>query len=362
MLCAVMLLSVATALAAYSPNSCSSTGGAGICAMGEALKRIRDVNAVACCNACTSYPSSSSAPKGCGSWEIQILAAKNTTECVLKRPEARRGPCRNPNLPNTSASGSLNPPAPTPGHFKPLYSVTASELSIPGLICQPSDPHVDIYYPSDLSGHYPVVVFGHGSGGNVRGFANPLDDSLIGFVAGMGMIVVAAEPTRRGESCSPDTESQDMLHVLDACKSNRSLHPALAHADFSSTGIFGHSMGGEASPLAANAALKRGGYGLKAMLSSHSWFKGQDAVDAAKNLTGIATMFTSCEDDGHHAAVDKAVFEACPGRPKVFANLVNGSRGSFPKHLILLVLLFARFFCRFYFPLLMPEVRLHDDL
>ena len=310
-----------------SSDMCSSTGGAGICYVGTmALKKIPNIAAIACCNACTSYPSSPSAPKGCGAWELQFHHVENTTECVLKPPGARRVPCHGQNRPNTSASGSLDPPTPPgPSHFKPLYSVTAGKLSIPGLICQPSDPHVDIYYPSDLSRSYQVVVFGHGSGGNVRGFANPLDNSLIGFVAGMGMIVLAAEPTRVGEACSPDTEWQDMLRVLDACKANRTLHAALAHADFTSTGIFGHSMGAEASPLAANAALDRGGYGLKAMLSSHSWFKGQDSIDAVKNLTGIATMFTSCENDGHHAAANKIAFESCPGRPKVFANLVNGS-------------------------------------
>lgn len=311
----------------HSPESCSSTGGAGICYVSTtALKRIPNIDAIACCNACTSYPSSPSAPEGCGVWELQIDDVRNKSECVLKPSGGKRVPCHGQNRLNTSASGSLDPPSPPdPSHFKPLYSVTAGKLSIPGLLCQPSDPHVDIYYPSDLSRSYQVVVFGHGSGGNVRGFANPLDNSLIGFVAGMGMIVLAAEPTKGGEACSPDSEWQDMLHVLDVCKANRTLHAALAHADFARTGIFGHSMGAEASPLAANAALKRGGYGLKAMLSSHSWFKGQDSIDAVKNLTGIATMFTSCEDDGHHAAENKIVFESCPGRPKVFANLVNGS-------------------------------------
>ena len=78
-------------------------------------------------------------------------------------------------------------------------------------------------------------------------------------------------------------------------------------------------------PLAAALALKRGNYSLRAMLASHSWFIGQDSLDAVAELSGVAAMFTSCAGDGNKAAVGKKAFEACTGRPKVFANLANGS-------------------------------------
>ena len=330
------LASIASGSFASPSSQTCAVGGAGTCYVTKALKRIPDLDAASCCGACASFPSSTSAPEGCGVWMVQTNG-----ECVLKAPGARGRPCPG-NMPNSSASGTLSPgpspgpPPPSPS-FKPLYSVQAGTLKVSGLLCQPTNPNVNIYYPSNVTKGilFPVVVFGHGSGGNVGGFANPLSDSLIGFVAGMGMIVVAAAPHDHADlssleantsvGCSPDLESLDMLHVIDQVKALPRLHPALAHASFTSTGIFGHSMGGEASPLAAQEALKRGNYSLKAMLSSHSWFKGQDAINACAHLNGIATMFTTCEDDGHHAQADKAAFQSCPGRPKVFANLVNGS-------------------------------------
>ena len=91
-----------------------------------------------------------------------------------------------------------------------------------------------------------------------------------------------------------------------------SLHPALATADWSRTGVFGHSMGGMSTPTAASAR----GYNITAMLASHgALFAGGVHVPA---------MFTTgSADTTVDPASVKSAFDACPARPKVFAELVG---------------------------------------
>lgn len=70
-------------------------------------------------------------------------------------------------------------------------------------------------------------------------------------IASFGFIVVASTVNFDGD---PPLWSEQQRAVIKTCKSNPSLHPALARADFSRVGVTGHSMGGIATrqTLASN--------------------------------------------------------------------------------------------------------------
>jgi len=118
-----------------------------------------------------------------------------------------------------------------------------------------------------------------------------------------------------------------MLHVLDGSKAKTSLHPALKHVDWSRTGIFGHSMGGAGAISAAATAVKEPTkYNVKAVVVSHPY-----KTDRSNETIGItipALFATGTEDHRHNVQKD---FEACPGRPKVLAQ-VEGAKHMEPAH------------------------------
>mmetsp|Transcript_64835 Transcript_64835/g.189720 ORF Transcript_64835/g.189720 Transcript_64835/m.189720 type:complete len:283 (+) Transcript_64835:113-961(+) len=197
-----------------------------------------------------------------------------------------------------------NPPPAGP------YAVSSSSYKLGGFLCGNREPTCNIYYPTQLDkGPFPIATFGHGMGGEII-------TDLTKSVASLGIVVVA--PATSGGRCD-DVHWKDMLHALDGSKAKVSLHAALRHVDWNRTGIFGHSMGGFASIFAAEAALKEPKrYNVKAVLASHGYIG--DATDAASKIT-IPAMFTTGTED-HRQAV-RGQFSACPGRPKILAQVAG---------------------------------------
>jgi pimeloyl-ACP methyl ester carboxylesterase len=103
-----------------------------------------------------------------------------------------------------------------------------------------------------------------------------------------------------------------VLHVLDVAKANPSLHKSIPHIDWSRAALLGHSMGG--NQIMAAAANANASYNLKAIVASHGVSDG-----AAGKLT-MPAMFESSDDDRTvWPSRVKSAFDACPSRPKVFA-------------------------------------------
>merc|ERR1711953_1214676 len=86
-------------------------------------------------------------------------------------------------------------------------------------------------HPTSLEGTYPIVSFLHGSGGGRF-------DKLCSTIASLGIVVVAVDSKICGDW------SDQQVHAVIGSQQNTGLHPALAHVDFSSVGIIGHSEGG----------------------------------------------------------------------------------------------------------------------
>ena len=100
-----------------------------------------------------------------------------------------------------------------------------------------------LYYPdTDEPGPFPVVSFAHGmfNGGP---FLDMNYSVTFESVASFGYIVVAPM------SCVLlwcELLPYDLLQGIKGPFENPKMHPIFSKADFSSTGIFGHSMGGDA--------------------------------------------------------------------------------------------------------------------
>lgn len=131
----------------------------------------------------------------------------------------------------------------------------------------------------------------------------PLQES----VASLGFIIMAPKT-----GCCND-HGQDILHVFDWCRYNTTedgspLHEALNHADWTRTGIFGHSFG---SAWATDAVRRAQGssydYGVKAAVFSHGGHKADDIT--------IPSMFTT----GRGGGSDYNMYSACPADHKVYA-------------------------------------------
>jgi hypothetical protein len=107
-----LLSFLATATAAPSPPSCGQPGGAGTCYIGFAFRRLRDLDATGCCQACTAAAT-------CASWEIR---ADQGDTCVLK--DNSHTPVRPGGSGNCSHSGTKGGPPPPPPPPTPSPSPT----------------------------------------------------------------------------------------------------------------------------------------------------------------------------------------------------------------------------------------------
>lgn len=195
------------------------------------------------------------------------------------------------------ANGMINPP-PSPGP-PPAgdFAVSRDEFPMPnGWLCGSDAPTV-IWYPTRLDlGPFPVLSFGHGSGGSML---EPLQES----VASLGFIILAPKT-----GCCND-HGQDILHALDWCRYNTSLHKALDQADWSRTGIYGHSFGSAWATDAVRRAqaVSPDVYNVKAAVFSHGGHKADDIT--------IPSMFTT----GRGGGSDWNMYSSCPADHKVYA-------------------------------------------
>ena len=118
-----------------------------------------------------------------------------------------------------------------------------------------------IFYPDTTEeGPFPIVVLAHGmfnGGEGVRSSYSVTMDSVASF----GYIVMAPM------SCKYlwcEFFDRDVYHTLEVAFENPSLHPALAKADYNSTALMGHSMGGDAVTRVSTWAESVSKYHLKA--------------------------------------------------------------------------------------------------
>ncbi len=132
------------------------------------------------------------------------------------------------------------------------YAVKADTISkIPGLsLGGPYSGHM-VYPESSSDEKFPFLSFAHGTGSGGRqtyaGYKRAFE-----IVASYGFIVVGPDSCPQIE-CAGGF-SKDQLATIKACKEDPSLHPALANADFSKIGVYGHSMATLASAQSPNPA------------------------------------------------------------------------------------------------------------
>merc|ERR1739848_80520 len=90
--------------------------------------------------------------------------------------------------------------------------------------------------------------------------------------------------------------AKDQIATIDACKSDPSLHPALASASFDRVGVFGHSMGAMATIASAGGSslgIQPGAHNIVAAVSMHPC---QDVFIQPTKIT-IPIMFTTGSAD-----------------------------------------------------------------
>jgi predicted dienelactone hydrolase len=178
------------------------------------------------------------------------------------------------------------------------YAVKSALIkNVPGL-SMGGQSNAYIYYPTDAldtDETYPFLSFAHGTG--VGGWLPDVPTaygSLLNLVASQGFIIMA--PT----TC-PSLECfqyvKDQLATIDAAKGHPDLHPALANADFTNVGVFGHSMGGMSTVLAAGSDGK--GYNIKAAVPMHPcWELGLSGASVDVPILFTAGSADSVCEDG----------------------------------------------------------------
>jgi dienelactone hydrolase len=167
-----------------------------------------------------------------------------------------------------------------------------------------------MFYPltSDAKQKFNVVVYGHGAWGEVDG-----SDPWLEMVASLGLIVIAPFQGKDESRCGSQF-ANDMLNALEQAKlQGEQLHPALATADFSRTGIMGHSKGAKYAPLAASKGIHS--HGVSAVVVSCDTPKKHPAHE-------VPTMYVtgSLDKFDEHNALER-FFNESAARPKVYAKL-----------------------------------------
>ena len=167
------------------------------------------------------------------------------------------------------------PPRGAPRPLGPHTNVTFERIPfLPGLVNGDKTSAV-IVYPTeaalDSDDTFPFLSFAHAT--FVGGSFPPTDiayKTLLTQVVSLGFIVVAPESCTSKECAS--NFAKDQLTTITDCKSNRTLHPALAAADFTRVGVFGHSMGAMATLASAGGSAhgyNPASYSIVAAASMH---------------------------------------------------------------------------------------------
>jgi len=222
------------------------------------------------------------------------------------------GPCCTLLLLLGAASAFSGAPIPQQGPFK----TQSAQFTVGGLVAGGSQDAY-IYWPLDAAeaGTAPlnVVAFGHGK----KAGGDRLDKSyspLLSTIASYGLIVIA--PLSCPDDLCLRELAQDLGTVLDACAANRTLHPALARANFTRVGVAGHSMGGASSGYVASSSNATA-LGVHAYVGMHG-----TPVDYEAELSLPTLYTTGGEDRLVRPSVVKSSFEKSVGaRPRVLAEL-----------------------------------------
>ena len=334
------------------PGSSVGNSTTGVHFTGQAIHQITNFTknvsacALACCGwkGCTSYSFAPKAPK-----PVHICQVGNPC-CYLHKGQPKVTVDGNftsgyINVPPSPAPAPTPPPPPAPPMPPGPHSVSSGSYNITGLLCQTST--IDIYYPTDLdNGPFPIISFAHGFGGG------PIP-AIVKSISSLGFVVVALASFKGG--CV--NEYRDQLYAIGGSRSDPSLHPALAHVDWSRSGLIGHSMGGFSTSMAASTSMHATQYNLKAAVMSHG---AVDQLQTCKNSTAdnqcpngcsvspfpmsggkakctcctgpwpgtpnitVPAMFTSgSADNTVEAGFLYKAFQACPARPKVFVNIAG---------------------------------------
>jgi len=176
-----------------------------------------------------------------------------------------------------------------------------------------------IFWP-DGDGPFGVVFFAHGASGydvNMEGWLR--DVSATGFVVVAPNTDVDADPSKNS-ACL--TDSDLTLAFTESKAKKGSLHPALrdGFADWSRTGVFGHSMGAKHLCTMYNSAPSD--FNIKALVMSHD-----SDVEQCKKLD-VPSMYTVSEGDTQkRQTLQRDSFNDASDNKithKVFANLLNG--------------------------------------
>ena len=150
------------------------------------------------------------------------------------------------------AATTFAAPVPQQGPF----ATASGNFTVGGLVGGGSQQAM-IYYPVQhdaqnlsLAPSFNVVSFGHGatSGGEKL---DPAYHPLLTTLASYGLVVIA--PMSCPDGFCPVQLADDLGSVLTTCDAKRGLHPGLKNANFSRTGVAGHSMGGTAAGYMAAA-------------------------------------------------------------------------------------------------------------
>ena len=201
------------------------------------------------------------------------------------------------------------------------FQTASAQFTVGGLVGGGSQDAF-IYYPRASSGSsrqppYNVVSFGHGatSGGAKM---DPSYHPLLTTLASYGFVVIA--PLSCPDGFCPSKLATDLGAVLATCDADRSLHPALARANFTRVGAVGHSMGGTSAGYmaAANASAR---HNVRAYVGMHGTPISKEAG------LDVPTLYTTGGADKIvFPEVVHSSFKASVGaRPRVFAELDNAT-------------------------------------
>jgi len=127
--------------------------------------------------------------------------------------------------------------------------------------------------PQSKDEKFPVLSFAHGTlVGSVYPESAVAYKQVFEAVASFGFIIVAPDSCPAVECFSGF--SHDQIAALKAVKENPALHPSLATADFTRTGVFGHSMGAMSTIVSDGGGVgkpyKPADYNIKAAVSMHT--------------------------------------------------------------------------------------------
>jgi len=194
-----------------------------------------------------------------------------------------------------------------PAQIVSSYTVSSGSYTVDGYVCGGSKTL--IYYPVG-DGPYPVIIYLHGSGGDVDG-----RESGLASVASSGFVIVAPYTGGYPGSCNSTTEYEDAVLAWRTSKSDVALSPGLAKADWNRTGVWGYSMGAKTTHLAAAQQE----LGVDAIVCSHG-------ARGSANIT-IPAMFLTGTDDSSSSPQDVMLdqFNAAQSAHKVFSNIQGGT-------------------------------------